>query len=83
MTLRKRLLGITLMVFMTGACSTVPKQAAPIASDLGSPLCLVDREILVELAPSADYNDVGNKYDSDKTYKAVEIHNERLRAACN
>jgi hypothetical protein len=38
--------------------------------------------ILAERAPAAAYNDVGNTYDSDSTADKLEVHNERLRAAC-
>ena len=76
---RKSTAAIGLLV-MLGACATQPKEAAPIAS--ASALCLIDTLIFGEVPPAEDFNDVGNVYDSDPTIEKIELHNERLRAAC-
>ncbi|WP_165362151.1 hypothetical protein [Qipengyuania thermophila] len=42
----------------------------------------MDREIPYRLAPAANADDRGNRYDTDETVAHIDRHNARLRAAC-
>lgn len=53
-----------------------------VASASETSLCQVDRPQTFAVAPKADQDDPGNKYDTEETVKNLIAHNARLKAAC-
>lgn len=82
MTQRKTLIVVAMLTAMLGACKTPQPQPAATASV--SALCLIDRPLPVEVAPTddPDFVDEGNRFDTEATRVRVETHNARYRAAC-
>ena len=72
--------GAAMLPFLA-ACQT-PAAMPAVASASETSLCQVDRAVTYSVAPAADANDAGNKWDTDETVKALMAHNARLRAAC-
>lgn len=66
---------------LMAACQTRVETPA-VASVSETSLCQVDRVVTYSVAPIADANDAGNKWDTDETVKALMAHNARLKAAC-
>lgn len=79
--MRKIKFAAVAMLPLIAACQT--REAIPaVASVSETSLCQIDRALTFAVAPVADANDVGNKFDTDETVKALMAHNTRLRAAC-
>ena len=67
---------------VASACQT-PEAMPAVASVSVSSLCQIDRPMSYAVAPVADANDTGNKFDTDETVKNLMAHNARLKAACD
>lgn len=79
--MRKIKFAAVAMLPLIAACQT--REAIPaVASVSETSLCQVDRVVTYSVAPVADANDAGNKWDTDETVKALMAHNTRLKAAC-
>ena len=75
---KAKLIAAMMLPVMSAACATPHQRPALTASAL----CLIDRELPVNIAPGPNVNDPGNKFDTDETADRIDKHNARLRAAC-
>lgn len=72
-----------IMLATVSACAARQTPPPATASDTEqTSLCLIDREIAVNVSPAIGIDDPGNQWDSEPTLEQVFEHNARLRAAC-
>lgn len=79
--MRKMKFAVVAMLPLIAACQTRVETPA-VASVSETSLCQIDRTLTFAVAPVADADDAGNKWDTDDTVQALMAHNARLRAAC-
>lgn len=72
---------IVVMLAMTSACGQ-PESPATASDTAKTNLCLIDKPIMFDPAPSSNASDPNNEFDTEDTVAELLAHNARYRRIC-